>query len=406
MKAVMYGAGSIGRGFMAQLFCESGYDTVFIDVNTELIDRINEAGEYPLCFVDNDFCREIRVKNVSGIYGQDRKKISEVIAGADVMATSLGKSVLPNVAEVIAEGLRLRMSQTPEKYLNIIVCENMIRANEYLKELVQQYMTPEEIAWMDEHIGMVETCIGRNVPVMTPELWGDDPLRVLAEDYSLLPVDKKTVRGPLPKIKNMEFRDEFGFYIRQKLFMYNMAHAVIGYSTVADGLLKLSDAVRIPEVKYLALKCLAQISEAMAGEYGRDFGELFKYSRGLLKRFENRRLGISVPRLCAEPLRKVSEDDRMTGAALLCMKHGIVPSHICAGIAYAYAFDDPRDAQSAELQEYLKANGIERAVERYSRLPEDSPLAGMICRYYRMVTQGSTLWQIVGSADEEEFEKI
>ena len=40
MKAVMYGAGSIGRGFIAQLFYESGYDTVFIDIDRELIGRI------------------------------------------------------------------------------------------------------------------------------------------------------------------------------------------------------------------------------------------------------------------------------------------------------------------------------------------------------------------------------
>ena len=36
-KAVMYGAGSIGRGFMAELFDRSGYETVFIDTNAERI---------------------------------------------------------------------------------------------------------------------------------------------------------------------------------------------------------------------------------------------------------------------------------------------------------------------------------------------------------------------------------
>ena len=33
MKAVMYGAGSIGRGFIGALFSEIGYEVVFIDVN-------------------------------------------------------------------------------------------------------------------------------------------------------------------------------------------------------------------------------------------------------------------------------------------------------------------------------------------------------------------------------------
>jgi mannitol-1-phosphate 5-dehydrogenase len=40
-KAVMYGAGNIGRGFIGQLFSQSGYEVVFLDINREVIDRMN-----------------------------------------------------------------------------------------------------------------------------------------------------------------------------------------------------------------------------------------------------------------------------------------------------------------------------------------------------------------------------
>ena len=42
MKAVMYGAGNIGRGFIAQRFYLSGYHTTFIDVNTDVVNEINK----------------------------------------------------------------------------------------------------------------------------------------------------------------------------------------------------------------------------------------------------------------------------------------------------------------------------------------------------------------------------
>ena len=42
MKAIMYGAGSIGRGFIGALLSEIGYEVVFIDVNDQLVDTINQ----------------------------------------------------------------------------------------------------------------------------------------------------------------------------------------------------------------------------------------------------------------------------------------------------------------------------------------------------------------------------
>ena len=46
MKAVMYGAGSIGRGFIGALFSEIGYEVVFIDVNDDVIHLINKEKTY------------------------------------------------------------------------------------------------------------------------------------------------------------------------------------------------------------------------------------------------------------------------------------------------------------------------------------------------------------------------
>ena len=38
-KAVMYGAGNIGRGFIGQLFSQSGYEEAYIDINPVNIER-------------------------------------------------------------------------------------------------------------------------------------------------------------------------------------------------------------------------------------------------------------------------------------------------------------------------------------------------------------------------------
>ena len=51
MKSVIYGAGSIGRGFIGQLFSESDFEVVFIDQNKELIDQLNGRKSYPLSLI-------------------------------------------------------------------------------------------------------------------------------------------------------------------------------------------------------------------------------------------------------------------------------------------------------------------------------------------------------------------
>ena len=46
MKAVHFGAGKIGRGFIADLIHETGYEITFVDVNEKLNDESNADSIY------------------------------------------------------------------------------------------------------------------------------------------------------------------------------------------------------------------------------------------------------------------------------------------------------------------------------------------------------------------------
>ncbi len=190
MKAVMYGAGNIGRGFIGQLFLQSGYSVSFIDVNKEIIGELNNRHEYTVEILSNDKNEEVCVKNVSGIDGMDADAVSLAIAEADVMATAVGVNILPRIVGNIAQGLKRRWNSGNMAPLNIIICENMIiDADKFLAKSVKELLGDEEKKLFDNLIGTVEASIGRMVPIQTPEMTKNDVLRVCVEPFCNLIVD-------------------------------------------------------------------------------------------------------------------------------------------------------------------------------------------------------------------------
>ena len=139
MKAVMYGAGNIGRGFIAQLFNLSGYETCFVDVNMDVVNRLNEDGKYPLFITDKGEYIKTEVDNVRCANGSDLEEVAREIAEADIMATAVGVNILKFIAKPISEGVKARM-KSGKGPLDIIICENKIDANIYLHDLISEYL--------------------------------------------------------------------------------------------------------------------------------------------------------------------------------------------------------------------------------------------------------------------------
>ena len=121
----MYGAGNIGRGFIGQVFSNNGYKVGFVDINKEVIAKLNQDKCYPVDVVSGDGVEEQIVENVYGIDGTDLDLVAEEIASADIMATAIGVNVLKFIAKPISLGLKKRFENS-KKPFNIIICENLI----------------------------------------------------------------------------------------------------------------------------------------------------------------------------------------------------------------------------------------------------------------------------------------
>jgi mannitol-1-phosphate/altronate dehydrogenase len=69
-SAVMFGAGNVGRGFLGQLFSESGLEVIFVDIDTELIRALDSTRQYMIQLVTNEETEEVRIAPVRALLSQ------------------------------------------------------------------------------------------------------------------------------------------------------------------------------------------------------------------------------------------------------------------------------------------------------------------------------------------------
>ena len=382
-KAVMYGGGNIGRGFIAQLFNLSGYEVVFIDVVDALVEKVNNDKEYPVYITNGDSYDKYTVTNVRAVNGKDEKAVAEEIATADVMATAVGVNILKFIAKPVAAGIEKRAS-IGGKPLNIIICENKIDADKYLRSLVTEHLSESGKKYFEEQVGLVEASIGRMVPATPDNIKAENFLAVCVEPYCTLPVDKNGFKGEIPEIKNMEPFAPFEFFIQRKLFMHNMSHAVTAYLGNLCGYEYIWEAIGDARIRYVALRALLESALAMHKEHGVDIAQLLDHCYDLLERFTNKLLGDTIARVGRDTQRKLNKEDRIVGALNLCKKMGVEVKYLYIAVAAGLRFGPEGDDSSIEIMNYTKENGVKAALEKYCDITDEKDVKAIECWYNKL----------------------
>lgn len=376
-KAIHFGAGNIGRGFLGQLYFESGYATTFVDVVPEVLEALNARHAYPLRIVAED-SHTIEIADVRGLHAGDTDQVVEAIAEADIGSTAVGVRVLPKIAPALAAGLERRFGDGNAEPLDFVICENMLEAGPFMRERVREHLAPEYHEQLDAKVGFVEASIGRMVPVMTAEQKAEDPLLVCVEPYCELPVDANGFRGPIPCIVHLAPKQNFGAYVERKLFVHNMSHAATAYLGRLRGHDLIWQAVEDPRVRPEVEKALAETCAGLVAKHGLDAGELREHAGDLLRRYGNKALGDQIARIGGDPVRKLGHRDRLIGAGLMCLDQGIEPKGVAFATAAALHYENADDASAQRLQEVRRNGGVDGVLRKICEIEPDSPLASLI----------------------------
>ena len=225
-KIVIFGAGKIGRSFIGQLFNQGGYEVVFVDVFKPIISEINKRRNYRV-IIKSDKEEVLTIKNVRGVWAEDVKAVADEVANAGIVSVSVGLHGLKSIFPALADGLAQRYEMNNQAALDIIIAENMRDSDAFFRKSLQNLLSPDYP--FDQLVGLVETSIGKMVPIMTKKDTDEDLLQVFAEPYNTLILDKKAFRNQIPPLPGLAPKENIKAWVDRKLFIHNLGHATAAY---------------------------------------------------------------------------------------------------------------------------------------------------------------------------------
>ena len=400
-RAIHFGAGNIGRGFIGPLLVQSGYHVIFADIDKNLIANINTYGEYLVHILDTNKPRPITVTDISGVIStSDQILIAIANPQVDIITTSVGVGILPRIARTVATGISERRKAGCGP-INVIACENAVGATAALAKAVDQYFSDEDREYAKDHVGFANCAVDRIVPPFK----NDSVLDVGVEGFSgvsnpsHLPildlltsalewiVDRKQLKlgesGTLD-IEGMQLTDDLAAFVERKLFTLNTGHAITAYLGTLYGYSTICSSIQHEEIARVVRGAMHESGAALMKKH-----PLFtpqehrEYVEKIEARFLNPNISDDVKRVGREPMRKLGREDRLLGPTYMALGYGLPINHLACGIAAALLYENPEDQQAVELKAMVARLGAEKAVAEVTGFEETGVEYRLVLDAYR-----------------------
>ncbi|ALZ87028.1 mannitol-1-phosphate 5-dehydrogenase [Aerococcus urinaeequi] len=373
MKAVHFGAGNIGRGFIGEILHKNGFDITFVDINETLIDALNDRESYEIEYAD-DAHQRLTVSGFSGINnGKNPEAVSQAVAEADIVTTAIGPNILPYIAELIANGIKLRRENDDARPMDIVACENMIGGTDFLNEKVSAYFDEADRVYVDQYIGFPNAAVDRIVPMQSHE----DPLFVSVEPFSEWVIDQTNVKGTQIKLDGVLYVEDLLPYIERKLFSVNTGHATTAYTGKHFGYETIDQALEDEKVLQQLKAVLAETGALLVEKWGFDQEAHAAYANKIVGRFQNSHISDAITRVARTPIRKLGYDERFIRPIREAKERGLTYDALLSTVAYIFEYNDAEDEQSQELQKMLAEQPLNQVIQTVTGL-EDADLIAEI----------------------------
>lgn len=387
-KAVHFGGGNIGRGFVAEFLHNSGYEVVFVDVMDSIIEQLQKTPSYTVTEIGEDGERKFTIDHYRAINSKhDMDKVIQEIASADVVTCAVGPNILKFVAEPVAKAIEARTLDYP---IAVIACENAINATTTWRGFIEGKLSEDAKKSLDKKARFANSAIDRIVPQQEPNAGLD----VKIEKFFEWCVEQKPFEngGKKPEIKGVHYVDDLEPYIERKLFTVNTSHATAAYYGHQKKVTYIHEVLHDKELHDVVRDAVKETAQLIVKKHGIPAQEQDEYVESIIARISNPELKDNVERVGRAPLRKLSRKERFIGPAAQLAERGEKYDALLGSIEQAYRFQNVEgDDESFELAKILKENSAEDVVTKVNGLEKDHPLFKSIVPIVQKVKTNSSL---------------
>ena len=313
-KVLIYGAGAIGRGYLPWVFTPDSFKYSFVESNDRIRSLLNKSKKYTSYMTSNS---SYESKEFSLDYCYEPGEELEYIDDFDAVLIAVGPrnfpSLIPNFINTD---------------IPIICFEN----DSQLSEKMKLKTGNKNVVF-----GIPDVITSNTA---SEELLSKDELSIITENGECFIDEKvKNLGGNCKYISTPELEKQW----KAKLYIHNTTHCIAAYlGNIIEGKY-LHNSMESPEIKEIVENSMIEVKLMLKNKYNIEEDFLDYYANKELQRFSNNLLCDPISRVAREPFRKLAKNERLIGAASLCLSVGILPINLIKGIMAAFCFDKEDD---------------------------------------------------------------
>ena len=285
-KAIHFGAGNIGRGFIGPVLQDNNYEVLFVDVDERIMDKINTSKEYKVFKLGNTKDNSINVQNVSAVSYNNFSAISDILNEVTLISSSVGPKFVQDVFDVINK-VQFKNEVT------FIAFENMYRASSTVQKNSEA---------SNPYLAVIDAVVDKIIPPQEK-----DSLDVIVENYGSIILDES-------KTKPLEISDivKYGHYEEEfikKLWLLNGLHLQLAYFGISKGYKYIHEIYKSDEGKEFAIKASSELMNAFS-LFAKKYDDIEEFSLNINDRFSSDTINDELLRIARNPKIKFSENER------------------------------------------------------------------------------------------------